>query len=124
LREAIAYPAEATLFSGEEFKSALGRVGLSHLAGALDRDTHCGIDLSDAERARISLVQLILNKPEWILAEDITNGLGEEGCELIASLLRTELAGSALINVGRGPVAHRIFERVVHMRSKNSDEGR
>jgi putative ATP-binding cassette transporter len=119
LREALAYPTEAALFSDEKLRSALARAGLAHLGGALGRDMRCGIELSDAERTRIGLVQLLLNKPEWILAEEILNGLADEDCELISSLLRTELASSALIHIGRGPVSDQICQRVIHMTSKN-----
>ena len=122
LRAALAYPAGPNSFSEEQVKKVLVRVRLAHLTGALNHDTRSGLMLSAAERARIGLAQLLLHKPQWILADGILDGMTEEDWDLIDSILRNELAKSAFVYVSRRAGTYPMCDREVQIISHLDDK--
>ncbi|APJ02698.1 heme ABC exporter ATP-binding protein CcmA [Silvanigrella aquatica] len=68
-------------FTLPEYKQALSLVGLK------DREKQIARSLSTGQKRRLSFAALTLMKPNIVLADEPTNGLDEEGCQLCLEIL-------------------------------------
>lgn len=79
------------LIGREEIKQAIRRVGL-------DPDDKRTIkNYSLGMRQRIVIAQSIMEKPNFLLLDDPTNALDEEGVELVRAIIKEEAARGALV---------------------------
>lgn len=115
LRTAIAFPAEPSSIADSDIQAALDRVELGQLVKSLDRTDEWGLVLTDDEQVRLGMARLLLQKPSWIFADDVLDALAEEHRDLIRSIFKAELAGSAVISVGRRPAPESLAPKVIHL---------
>ena len=115
LRGALAYPAEPSQFSNEEYLSALQRMELSHLAPALDRITRWERELSREEQQKLAFARLLLHKPRWIVLDEALDHLDDATRELALDIFKRELMDAAIINIGQPDTLGGLFKRVLHL---------
>jgi putative ATP-binding cassette transporter len=80
--------------------SALGAVGLGHLAQNLERSENWAQVLSGGEQQRLAFARALLNKPDWLFLDEATASLPEEDQERLYELLKERLPGTTLVSIG------------------------
>ncbi len=101
----------------KELVEALTRVGLAHLAGALDQVQDWEEAMPAPGKLRLGYARLLLERPHWIISDD---GLapGDEALQdLLLSILSTELAQSAVIDISDRRLPTAFFGRIVRLAS-------
>lgn len=125
LRDAVTYPAAAGCFDDIEVRTVLDRVGLDHLAPALDREERWDKELSVAEQQRLVLARVLLHRPGAVVFDEAINALDSEHRELILSVFERELANTTVVSIGGGVAAdHSFYNRVVRASRVSGDGGR
>ena len=116
LREVLAYPLKVEGFESETFALALTRLGLERLVPSLDETRRWDRDLSQDEQLALAFARMVLQRPPWILIDDMFGSLDDEGLERVTDIFANELARTSLIHIGKAAQAHHpIFTRVLHL---------
>jgi putative ATP-binding cassette transporter len=115
LRSVLAYPAPTMNFEDGAFEVALAHVGLSRLAPELDVSRRWERELSADEQQALQFARLLLHRPRWILINEALDALDEETRALVLDVFALELAGSAILNIGRPDTQKGFFSRVLHL---------
>jgi putative ATP-binding cassette transporter len=101
LRQALAYPDPAENYSDEALKNALYDALLPHLANDLDVAGHWTQQLSGGEQQRLALARVLLKRPRWIFADEVTSALDEAAektlYEKLLTMVREE--GGGLVSI-------------------------
>ena len=100
LKHAVSYPDEATKHPDAEITTALGAVGLGHLAGNLERSENWAQVLSGGEQQRLAFARALLTKPDWLFLDEATASLPEEDQDRLYKLLKERLPGTTLVSIG------------------------
>ncbi len=116
-REVITYPHTAE-FSDKQIIAALKRLKLGHRVEVLDRLARWDKELSLDEQQRIAYVRVLLHKPVWVLEDDSMSALEEDVRELIQSVFEQELAGTAVVTLGRDEFQDHFYQRVYQLQSE------
>ncbi|MBK1683031.1 ABC transporter ATP-binding protein/permease [Rhodoferax fermentans] len=105
LREALAYPQEASLFSDDELTSALHRALLPELSTRLDEVGAWSQTLSGGEQQRLAVARVLLKKPRWIFADEATSALDEASESLIYKTLLAQIqqGHGAIVSIAHKP---------------------
>jgi len=105
LREALAYPQDATLYSDDDLKSALHEVLLPALGGRLDEVAAWSQTLSGGEQQRLAIARVLLKKPTWIFADEATSALDETSEKFVyeALLSHVKKAKGAIVSIAHKP---------------------
>jgi putative ATP-binding cassette transporter len=111
LRAAVTYPAPPGHFDDDAVRSALDRVGLGRLGSALDRENRWDKDLPLDEQQRLAFARLLLHQPKWVLLDDAMGSLEAKARRRMLSLFDKELAGAAVISLGREPAQDHFYSR-------------
>jgi putative ATP-binding cassette transporter len=111
LRRAIGFADGATRSTEADLASALGSVGLGHLADCLDEEADWARTLSAAELQCLSFARLLLLRPDWIVLGDATDALDPLTADLMLGLLVERLPGSGIVLIGRHPGSATSFSR-------------
>jgi vitamin B12/bleomycin/antimicrobial peptide transport system ATP-binding/permease protein len=116
LREVLAYPLKVESFEPSAFAHALGRLGLERLESQLDTTSRWDRELSQDEQTSLAFARIVLQRPPWLLVEDIFGSLDDETLERVTDVFAIELERTALINIGRAAQARDpFFSRVLHL---------
>ncbi len=75
LRQALAYPEDAAKYSDAELRQALADALLPDLAARLDDSDAWSQKLSGGEQQRLAIARVLLKKPRWIFADEISSAL-------------------------------------------------
>ncbi len=105
LRQALAYPDSAEIYSDEALKNALYDALLPHLIDQLDTASNWTQQLSGGEQQRLSAARVFLKRPKWVFADEATSALDEAAEKLLYEKLLTLVreAGGALVSVAHRP---------------------
>jgi putative ATP-binding cassette transporter len=105
LRDALAYPQSAALFSDAQLQVALQSALLPALLERLDETAAWGQLLSGGEQQRLAMARVFLKKPSWVFADEATSGLDENAESLIYQTLLTQIqhAQGAIISIAHRP---------------------
>jgi vitamin B12/bleomycin/antimicrobial peptide transport system ATP-binding/permease protein len=118
LRAALAYPADASVYSDTQLSAALEQALLPALATRLDDEDAWEHKLSGGEQQRLALARVFLKGPQWVFADEATSAL-DPSTELaiyerlVAMVKRT---GGALVSIAHRPAVaqfhaqHWVFE--------------
>ena len=87
---------------------AFEELGLGHLAGRLDEDTHWEQQMSGGEQQWLALVRVLLQEPDWLFLDEATAGLDEAMEERVYGLIE-ELGGQPTPGVGWAAGIERIL---------------
>jgi putative ATP-binding cassette transporter len=100
LREAVAYPQKASNFHADDIAKALVDVGLAHLKDELDHEDRWDHRLSDDEKQSLAFARVLLQKPNWVVANDALDILNPTSRKRIREIMQGALSHIGLINVG------------------------
>ncbi len=114
LRDALTYP-EPGRFSDAEVRAALDRLLLSHRAVSLGRYARWDKELSLDEQQRIAYVRVLLQEPRWIIEDESMSALDSETREVVQSIFEKELAGAAVVSIGRDEFRNHFYQRLYHL---------
>ncbi|WP_310614769.1 ABC transporter ATP-binding protein/permease [Limnohabitans sp.] len=105
LRQALAYPDSAEHYTDEALKNALYDALLPHLANDLDVAGHWTQQLSGGEQQRLALARVLLKRPRWVFADEVTSALDEAAekklYEKLLTMVREE--GGGLVSIAHRP---------------------
>jgi putative ATP-binding cassette transporter len=100
LREVMTYPSGITDVTDEALKAALLAVGLDRYVDRLDHVERWDRVLDKEEEASLQVANAVLRKPDWLVMDDVLEGLEPEVREQLIGVL-AGLDGTTLIYVGR-----------------------
>ena len=105
LREALAYPSQAGVYSDEALKQALSDALLPHLTTRLDEHNTWGLKLSGGEQQRLAIARALLKRPRWLFADEATSALDEAAEKTLYERLRAMAVSEngALISIAHSP---------------------
>ncbi len=113
LRDALAYPEQASHYDDAALRQALEDALLPQLARRLDDEDAWAQKLSGGERQRLALARVFLKKPRWVLADEATSALDEATekplYERLATLVRS--GGGALVSIAHRPALEPFHQR-------------
>ncbi len=75
LRVALAYPEDASTYSDDQLRQALDDALLPDLTTRLDDSDAWSQKLSGGEQQRLAIARVLLKKPRWIFADEISSAL-------------------------------------------------
>jgi putative ATP-binding cassette transporter len=113
LRRALAYPSPAELFPDDEVRRAMERVGLGRLLAHLDEVRRWDKQLALDEQQTLAFARLLLHRPKWVVMDDPLNALDVARRSELCGLFDQELAGTAVLAIGRSTAAAPFFSRSV-----------
>lgn len=117
LREILAYPAAADLFTAEKLREIMTMCKLGEFIDCLHEDGNWSHILSLGEQQRIAFARAILQRPQWLFLDEATSALDEETEMTMHRLLHEQLPGATIISVG-----HRSTLMEYHHRTLNITE--
>lgn len=115
LREVLSYPLRDQPFADADLAAALKSIGLDRLEGSLDRDVRWRDELNDAEQRLLAFARLSLQKPRWVILDEALETLDADARRRVFDILKQDLAGAAIINIGRSGGDDHFFSRVLHL---------
>jgi putative ATP-binding cassette transporter len=115
LREVMAYPSAVESFEPAEFTAALKSVGLDHLQSKLDMQKRWDKKLSDDEQQALAFARVRLQKPEWLLIDEVLDSMDEPTHEKAMAMLAKDLKKTGVIHIGKKEEHDHIFKRVLHL---------
>ena len=105
LRQALAYPSAAELFNDAQLKQVLHDSLLPHLADQLDTQGQWTQQLSGGEQQRLAIARVLLKRPRWVFADEITSALDASAeqvlYEKLLQLVREQQG--ALVSIAHRP---------------------
>ncbi len=104
-----------------ELRAALERVGLDHLAGALDTVARWDRDLGLGEQERLRHARLLLARPKWLICDEGLDPLDEANRQTFLSILAGELADSAVVNISQRREPAGFYGKVVDLIASPSE---
>jgi putative ATP-binding cassette transporter len=115
LRGAMTYPAPPKQFEDAAVHSALGRVGMEHLSSELDRENRWDRDLPLDEQERLAFARALLHRPRWVLLDNAMGSLEAKDRRRMLTVFEKELAGTAVVSLGREPAQDHFYTRRLHV---------
>ncbi len=104
LRDALAYPESAALYSDAALTQALNDALLPQLCVRLDDEDAWSQKLSGGEQQRLAIARVLLKKPSWIFADEATGALDEDSERAIYQKLQAHILS---VRGGMVSIAHR-----------------
>jgi putative ATP-binding cassette transporter len=101
LRDALTYPNPAANFSDDQLRQALTDALLPDLASRLDDSDSWSQKLSGGEQQRLAIARVLLKKPAWLFADEITSALDAEAEGVLYKRLADTVhaAGGAMVSI-------------------------
>jgi len=109
LRAAIAYPHSADVYEDAVIAKALADVGLKRLQPLLDKADRWDRRLNDDEKQCLAFARVILQKPRWVVLDDVPDVLDSVSRGRIEAIFAGELVDVGVINIGRDEPQDRFF---------------
>jgi putative ATP-binding cassette transporter len=104
LREVMTYPATGPAstppVTDDALRQALTAVGLDRYVDRLDEVERWDRLLDKEEEAALQVANAVLRKPDWLIMDDVLEGLEQETRERLIDVL-SRLEGSTLVYIGR-----------------------
>ncbi len=122
LREILTYPEPPNGTDDAALSAALVRVGLDRLAQNLDWTERWDRDLPLTEQQCIAIARLLLQRPRWVILEQVLEGLDEAGRLRAFEIFGDELAATSVISIDPEPSKEQFFTRTLHLARYASDE--
>ncbi|HKY89988.1 MAG TPA: hypothetical protein VJM11_03075, partial [Nevskiaceae bacterium] len=86
------------------------------LVPLLDESRRWDRELSQDEQRALSFSRVVLQAPPWVLMDDVIGALDEEALQRVVEAFSTDLAGTAIIHIGRAVhTRDPFFLRVLHL---------
>jgi len=113
LREALAYPAASSSFSGEELLDALSKVGLGAFADRLDESDNWQMRLSGGEQQRLAVARALLAAPDWLFLDESTASLDEKSEADLYRAIAKALPKTTLVSIGHRSTLNAFHKRQI-----------
>lgn len=117
LRAVLLYPATDKKPTNDEIKEALEITGLGEYFSALDEEN---VDwerrLNDVERRSIAFARVLLTNPEWIVANQVMDGIDETVRKRIASVVFQHLKQTTFVYISRRNDESFMFDEIVEVK--------
>lgn len=126
LRDALTYPHPAADFSDDQLRQALNEALLPDLAARLDDSDAWSQKLSGGEQQRLAIARVLLKKPAWLFADEITSALDAEAEGVLYKRLSdtVQAAGGAMVSIAhRAAVGDFHNQRWTLVPQKDGDAG-
>ncbi|WP_342131950.1 ABC transporter ATP-binding protein/permease [Hydrogenophaga sp. OTU3427] len=113
LREALAYPLDASRYSDEALRQALRDALLPQLGERLDEHNNWGQKLSGGEQQRLAIARAFLKRPRWLFADEATSALDEAAEKTLYQRLRERVTAEngALVSIAHRPSVAAFHDR-------------
>lgn len=118
LMEAVCYPHAPENFGTDAIAAAIDAVGLGHLAGQLSMSDRWDQLLSSGERQCIAFARVLLERPEWIVADDALMRLDPDQQARVIGLLKGPLSQMGVLGIGNGGEPTGLYHRFVSIVSQ------
>jgi putative ATP-binding cassette transporter len=118
LRAAVAYPADHASIGDAAVVASLERVGLGHLAGALDRERRWDQELGLEDQQRLIVARMLLHRPRIVVMDEALSALDADRRDLLVSIFRSELLAASVVGFGDESSADGFYDRRVTMRRR------
>jgi len=116
LKEVLAYPLEVERFTQDAYAHALGRLGLERLVPLLGETRRWDRELGQDEQLGLAFARITLQRPPWLLIDDMLGSLDDQAMERIVEIFANELEHTSVIHIGRAAQARDpLFHRVLHL---------
>ncbi|MDH6167861.1 putative ATP-binding cassette transporter [Variovorax boronicumulans] len=101
LRDALTYPNPAADFTDDQLRQALTDALLPDLASRLDDSDSWSQKLSGGEQQRLAIARVLLKKPAWLFADEITSALDAQAEGVLYKQLSDTVhaAGGAMVSI-------------------------
>ena len=111
LRDALAYPGEASSFSDAELRDALIKVGLASFQNRLDEHDNWQMHMSGGEQQRLAVARALLARPDWLFLDEATASLDEKSeADLYHAIAKT-LPDTTLVSIGHRSTLNAFHKR-------------
>ena len=108
LRANLCYPARDGIDDAILFR-ALEQVGLTRLAGELDREDAWGNRLSGGEQQRLSLARALIARPQILYLDEATNQLDDAAASALIRTLQAALPDCLCLAISHQPAIKALF---------------
>ena len=108
LRANLCYPARDGIDDAILIR-ALERVGLTRLAGELDREDAWGNRLSGGEQQRLSLARALIARPQILYLDEATNQLDDAAASALIRTLQAALPDCLCLAISHQPAIKALF---------------
>jgi vitamin B12/bleomycin/antimicrobial peptide transport system ATP-binding/permease protein len=115
LREVMAYPSAVASFDEKEYPAALKSAGLDNLIGKLDMQKRWDKKLSDDEQHALAFARVYLQKPQWLLIDEVLDSIEDSTHERVVDMLAKDLKDTGVIHIGKSEAHDHVFKRVLHL---------
>ncbi|WP_066570279.1 ABC transporter ATP-binding protein/permease [Snodgrassella sp. CFCC 13594] len=112
LRHVLQYP-NHTGHSDERIESALVRVGLGALKDQLDKETDWGKCLSGGEQQRISIARILLQQPDILFLDEISNQLDAPSAIQLFTLIKNTLPNTTVLAISHQREISHLFSTLI-----------
>jgi putative ATP-binding cassette transporter len=116
LRAAVTYPHPAAAYEDAAVAKALADVGLERLLPVLDKTDRWDRLLNDDAKQCLAFARVILQKPRWVVLDDVLDVLDPVSRRRIEAIFAGELADVGLVNIGRDGTRSGFFTRTLQLR--------
>jgi len=101
LRDALTYPNPAANFNDDQLRQALNDALLPDLVNRLDDSDAWSQKLSGGEQQRLAIARVLLKKPAWLFADEITSALDAQAESVLYKRLAAtvQAAGGAMVSI-------------------------
>jgi vitamin B12/bleomycin/antimicrobial peptide transport system ATP-binding/permease protein len=115
LRASVTYPAAPDAYAPEAVAQALGDVGLDRLVPLLETSDRWDRQLSEDEKHRVALVRVILQRPKWVVIDDVLDLIDPVSRRRIEGIFMGDLAEIGIVNIGQGEGQSGFFTRKLRL---------
>jgi putative ATP-binding cassette transporter len=115
LRAAVNYPSSAAAHDDAAIAKAFADVGLERLQPLLDKADRWDRLLSDDDKQRLAFARILLQKPQWVVLDDVFDALDPATRERIEAIFSGPLADVGVVNIGRDETRSGFFTRTLHL---------
>ena len=114
LRANLCYPARDGIDDAILIR-ALEQVGLTRLAGELDREDAWGNRLSGGEQQRLSLARALIARPQILYLDEATNQLDDAAASALIRTLQAALPDCLCLAISHQPAIKALFTRQIDL---------
>jgi putative ATP-binding cassette transporter len=115
LRAAVTYPSPAGAYDEAAIARALAEVGLERFQPLLDQVDRWDRLMNDDEKQRLAFARVLLQRPQWVVTDDVFDVLDPGSRERIEAIFSGELSDVGVIHVGRDETRGGFFTRTLHI---------
>ncbi len=115
LKEAIAYPSDASRYKPEELAKALDDVGLGAFVDRLEESDNWQMRLSGGEQQRLAVARALLAKPDWLFLDEATASLDEDSEEKLYHVIAAALPRATIVSIGHRSTLQAFHKRQVRL---------